>query len=46
MEERILGFRDKKELIGGIVFCVFHDLPFGLGELCLDKLEACLAGLC
>ena len=43
MANKIAGFRDAKDSIGGTVTCVIRNTPLGLGEPCFDKLEAMLA---
>jgi chorismate synthase len=39
----IIDAKEKKDSIGGTVFCVIRNVPVGLGEPCFDKLEAMLA---
>lgn len=43
MIELIENVRSARDSIGGIVSCVAHGVPVGLGEPCFDKLQALLA---
>lgn len=43
MEEAVLGAKEARDSLGGIVSCVCRNVPAGLGEPVFDKLEALLA---
>lgn len=43
MEEKIAAFRKEGNSCGGIIECVIHGVPAGLGEPVFDKLDAELA---
>jgi len=43
MQQLIESALEAKDSLGGIVTCVVHNVPAGLGEPCFDKLEALLA---
>lgn len=42
-ETHLDACREKQDSCGGIIECVIHGLPAGVGEPCFDKLNACLA---
>ncbi len=43
MKDRILEAKENQDSIGGTVVCVIRNVPAGLGEPAIDKLEALLA---